>query len=93
MSEIKRTDMERRALLRQGGLLLAVLSAAVVVPAQADDDMLSQAAVHYQPTPHGAQHCSVCAYFIPGKDASGPGSCRLVAGAISPTGWCERFSS
>ncbi|MGC9163458.1 MAG: high-potential iron-sulfur protein [Thiomonas sp.] len=85
--------MDRRALLRRGGLLLAVVGAAAVVPAQADDDMLSKAAVHYQPTPHGAQHCSDCAYFIPGKDASGPGSCRLVAGTISPTGWCERFSS
>lgn len=93
MSQEKQTDLKRRALLRHGSLLLAVVGAAAVMPAQADDDMLNKATVHYQSMPHGAQHCSDCAYFIPGNDAAAKGNCRLVAGAISPDGWCERFSS
>jgi hypothetical protein len=93
MPQAKQIDLKRRALLRNGGLLLAVAGAAAVIPAQAEDDMLSKAAVHYQPMPHGGQHCSDCAYFIPGDDATAKGSCRLVAGAIDPNGWCERFSS
>ena len=87
------SNPQRRRLLRQGGLLLAVVGAAALVPAQADDGMLSKAAVHYQDSPHGGQHCSDCAYFIPGASATASGSCRLVAGTIFPKGWCERFSS
>ena len=87
------SNPQRRLLLRQGGLLLAVVGTAALVPAQADDGMLSKASVHYQDKPHNGQHCSDCAYFIPGQSVQSPGSCRLVSGTINPTGWCQRFSS
>jgi hypothetical protein len=32
--------------------------------------------------------CSNCSLFIPGKTKTGPGTCKLVAGAISPGGYC-----
>jgi len=86
-------DPQRRSLLRQGGMLLAAVGAAAVIPAQADDGMLSKAAVHDQDKPHGNQQCSSCAYFIPGASATATGSCRLVSGTIDPNGWCERYSA
>ena len=92
-SSLPLTNPQRRSLLRRGGLLLAVVGAAAIVPAQADDGMLSKAAVHYQDMPHSGQQCSNCAYFIPDSSATASGSCRLVAGTIYPNGWCQRFSS
>ena len=67
------SNPQRRRLLRQGGLLLAVVGAATLAPARADDGMLSKTAVHYQDSPHGGQHCSDCAYFIPGATATASG--------------------
>jgi hypothetical protein len=29
--------------------------------------------------------CAACTFFIP------PGSCRVVIGEISPSGWCKLF--
>ena len=45
----------------------------------------SQKAANYQDHPKGSQHCAVCRYFRP------PHSCQLVAGNISPNGWCSFF--
>ncbi len=87
------SDPQRRSVLRQGGLLLVAVGTAAMVPTQADAALLSKASVQYQDRPHGGQHCSDCAYFIPGTDAKANGSCRLVAGSIDPNGWCERFAS
>ena len=45
----------------------------------------SEKAAKYQDQPKGDQHCAVCKYFRP------PNSCQLVAGNISPNGWCSFF--
>ncbi len=87
---------QRRAFLRSGGLLLTVVTTGAMLAsrqARADDGLLSQASVHYQTMPHDGQHCSNCAYFIPGQAATATGNCRLVGGTIDPDGWCVRFSS
>lgn len=52
----------------------------------------SQAQFKYQSHPNGKQQCSGCSLFMPGKNASAPGTCKVVAGAISPNGWCIAFS-
>lgn len=31
------------------------------------------------------EHCSICEHYIIG------GACKVVAGRISPKGWCTRF--
>jgi hypothetical protein len=51
-----------------------------------------KAQVKYQYQPQGAGQCSLCASFAPGPDAGGPGTCKIVEGPISPTGWCLLFS-
>jgi High potential iron-sulfur protein len=40
----------------------------------------------YQDHPNKGQECVDCSYFRP------PHSCQLVAGQISPQGWCSFFS-
>ncbi len=45
----------------------------------------------YQSFPHGDERCLHCRVFHPGKPPTGPGTCDLVQGAISPNGWCRVF--
>jgi hypothetical protein len=44
-----------------------------------------QSEAQYQPMPKGMFSCAVCTFFIK------PTSCKLVIGAISPSGWCKFF--
>lgn len=44
-----------------------------------------QQAAGYQATPNGSQRCGNCAHFQP------PSSCKVVAGKISPQGWCRIY--
>lgn len=45
----------------------------------------SQQAAGYQNTPSGGNRCGNCVKFQP------PAACRIVAGRISPQGWCRLF--
>lgn len=51
-------------------------------PAQKVDQKL----VMYQTTPKNGQSCNKCVNFEP------PNACKLVAGVISPAGWCQLFA-
>jgi len=46
---------------------------------------IPQADAEYQTTPKGMFSCAVCTFFIK------PHSCKVVAGDVSPTGWCKLF--
>ena len=48
--------------------------------------------MQYQDHPKGDQDCSTCLQFIPGKSASAMGQCNVVAGPISPKGWCIAYA-
>jgi hypothetical protein len=77
--------ISRRTLFRNAAAFVAGVAAlaGMGVPAQAK---MAQAAAAYQATPKGDQNCAGCALF------QAPGSCTLLDGAISPTGWCKFFS-
>lgn len=47
----------------------------------------------YQNTPNGTQRCLGCLQFIPGKNPYAMGSCNIVAGSISPNGWCNSWTA
>ena len=71
-------------------VLAAALGGAALAPThaeaqQGDRPKISQAEAQYQNTPKGMFSCSTCTFFIK------PTSCKVVAGAISPTGWCKLF--
>jgi len=79
-SSARHGEVTRRAVLA-AGFGLATL------PARADAPLpkILQAEVQYQNTPKGMFSCGVCTFFIK------PHSCKIVAGDISPTGWCKLF--
>lgn len=76
--------LPRRHLLRAA--LFAVSGAAIwatdIVSAVAK---MPKKAAGYKSTPKGKQSCSSCTHFQP------PSSCVLVAGKISPHGWCRFY--
>jgi hypothetical protein len=47
----------------------------------------------YQDHPNGSNKCSECQFFAPGKSKTANGTCSVVAGSISPNGWCTAFSA
>jgi hypothetical protein len=50
-------------------------------------ERLSKAEANYQDHPNGQQRCEICLQFRP------PGTCQIVTGVISPTGWCQFFAA
>ena len=88
-------DPSRRRLFRQGaviagGAALGGLMLNAKAPAQSGTE--SKTMAKYQDTPHGSQECDGCMQFIPGKNSSASGTCKLVQGSISPKGWCMNFT-
>ena len=89
MSDNASKRVSRRNLLK-GVALAAAGLAAIPVVAQAAGTV-SKAAMQYQDHPKGDQDCSNCMQFIPGKTATAMGECNVVAGPISPKGWCVAY--
>ena len=46
------------------------------------------ASVKYQDKPNGNQQCSNCLQFVPGNTPTAVGTCKVVEGPISPSGYC-----
>jgi hypothetical protein len=78
----------RRAALSLTAGTLATLAAA---PQAKADGQLAKAAVGYQDVPKNGQVCAQCVYFAfaPATSSAPASHCKLVAGLISPAGWCE----
>lgn len=53
----------------------------------------SKADFHYQDHPNGSDHCANCVAFIPPPSGQAYGNCSIVAGPVSPNGWCMAFSA
>jgi len=49
---------------------------------------VSQASVKYQDKPNGNQQCNNCLQFVPGSTPTAMGTCKVVDGPISPSGYC-----
>ena len=47
---------------------------------------VQQEAAGYQDKDNNGQSCSSCVHFTP------PSSCKVVAGTISPGGWCKLYA-
>jgi hypothetical protein len=78
-SSARHGEVTRRA-------VLAAWFGLATLPARADAlPKILQAEVQYQNTPKGMFSCGVCTFFIK------PHSCKIVAGDISPPGWCKLF--
>ena len=82
-------SLSRRSVLRGGiSFTCAALGAAAAVAAPLGPEAkLPQDQVSYQPSPKGDRKCSDCFNY------EGNGSCRVVAGPISPDGWCRLWNA
>jgi hypothetical protein len=81
-------EFSRRRILRRAAIIAgggAVLSTGLAIPAAAATKM-AQKAVGYQDTPMGKSRCDNCVQWQP------PAACKLVDGAISPSGWCHIYA-
>lgn len=88
MSDIERKKISRRSVLKGAALLAGLASIPVVATAAGT---VPKASMQYQDHPKGDQDCSNCIQFIPGKSATAMGECNVVAGPISPKGWCVAY--
>ena len=77
--------ISRRRLLSGTALALSAAATAAVASRAAAQEKMSQADAKYQGTPKGDQRCDGCMLFQP------PSACKVVDGAISPSGWCHLF--
>jgi hypothetical protein len=86
------TPLTRRTFLGSV-LVLPALSGLLATGAAADSSKASQASMHYQTSPNGTNHCSLCKFFVPGSDPKSNGTCQIVDGSISPNGYCMAFNA
>jgi len=87
-----RGAVSRRTTLRAAIALVSVgaagraLAQQAPAPQPAPAQKVAQKTVQYQTFPKNGQSCNKCVNFEP------PASCKLVAGTISPAGWCLLFA-
>jgi hypothetical protein len=89
MADDRSKHLSRRAVLKGAALLAGLAAIPLTVEAAGT---ASKSSMQYQDHPKGDQECSSCLQFIPGKTASAMGQCKVVAGAISPHGWCIAYA-
>lgn len=92
--------ISRRQVLSRAGKVAAAaaMTPALLLSMSAEADAQKpghtpKAALAYQDKPHGNEECSACRYFIPGSKPGAMGHCVIVAGDISPHGWCQAWAS
>ena len=81
-------SLGRRRFLRMIALALGGAAAAGLGAKPAVAAQQSKQAAAYQNSPNGGQRCADCRFF----NASNR-SCQIVAGEISPNGWCRFFQA
>ena len=76
--------LTRRSLLGRAAWLAGATLAGTIVPIKlaSAQQKVSKEAMKYQDKPNGSMQCSNCMQFEP------PSSCKVVAGTISPNGYC-----
>ncbi len=85
MREFNSKSATRRNVLRTGVTVLAG-TVGLAAAARAQDQKIAQELVQYQAQPKEGAKCSGCAQF------QAPNACAIVAGAISPNGWCVAYA-
>lgn len=92
MSENEKFDGRRALLKKAAGISAALAVAGMATSHTAKAAGMAKSAVQYQDKPKGGHQCSGCALFIPGASATANGTCKAVAGPISPHGWCTLWT-
>jgi hypothetical protein len=89
-------NLSRREWLKSSGKIVAAVAVAPIVFSSmahaSDDGLQSKTSVGYQDHPHKSDMCSNCQHFIPGASPTADGTCHVVAGKISPHGYCYAYT-
>ena len=89
----KETRASRASMLQKLAMAPIAIGAFAALHAEAEAaPTMDQKAAAYQTKPKGADTCSGCSLYIPGKSMSANGTCKLVKGSISPNGWCKFYA-
>ena len=83
---MKTRDRSRRHFIA-GMAAVACASACAPLIAAEGGQKTAKDKVGYQETPNNGQKCSDCALYLPDSQ-----QCQVVAGDISPEGWCKLFA-
>jgi hypothetical protein len=87
-------EMTRRCLLGHAAAALPVLLMLPLLgrssPARAGSARKED--FHYQDHPNEGKHCGNCTAFIAPPAGQESGTCNIVAGPVSPNGWCMAFT-
>ncbi|MHB8535661.1 MAG: high-potential iron-sulfur protein [Sulfuricaulis sp.] len=93
MNDAQNPRFTRREILKAAVLLTTAVTALSGATQQAlADNKASKAAMQYRDKPNAKKECSNCMQFIPGKTPKAMGTCKVVAGKISPHGWCLAYA-
>ncbi|MCF3946318.1 high-potential iron-sulfur protein [Acidiphilium sp. AL] len=92
MTEDRKFDGRRALLKKAAGISAALAAAGMVAARTAEAAGMTKASVKYQDKPKGGHQCDGCALFVPGSSATANGTCKAVAGSISPKGWCTLWT-
>jgi len=74
------------------GAFITIGAFALLKAQEADAAKTAQSAVMYVNHPSGAKKCSGCKFYIAAK-GKGNGACQIVAGSISPNGYCVAYAA
>ncbi len=93
MNIVENEKMTRGSLLQKLAVAPIAIGAFALLKAQeADAAKTAQSAVMYVNHPSGAKKCSGCKFYIAAK-GKGNGACQIVAGSISPNGYCVAYAA
>ena len=81
----------RRTFVLGTSFIVTTLSVVSFAPERARAAKAQKSDVHYRDGPNDGKSCAACRLFTP----TGPdkGTCAVVEGDVSPSGWCMAFSS
>ncbi len=86
----------RRQMMRHSAILVVSVCGlpTMLAPRPVRAGSASKDDFHYQAIPHQRRRCADCSAFqASAQGTEADGTCRIVAGPISPNGWCMAFSA
>ena len=92
MAKDSNIKLSRRRLLQSALVLGATAPLLLSRPALAGGAKMTQKVAQYQDKPNNGKDCSKCRFFEKPKDGAKMGTCQIVEGEISPSGYCMLFS-
>lgn len=81
---------ERRTFVLGTSLLVSIVAVACFAPRRAWAAKAQKADVNYRAQPNDGKSCASCRLFTP--SGPGKGTCAVVEGDVSPSGWCMAYS-